>query len=244
MMNWGSTVTLAKNLIDGLLDLVYPPKCLVCGEFQPRYFCDECRRKISLIGSQVCRRCGAPVDQLPCKECSGRDLYFDEARSTAVYEDPLREAIHQLKFSCHSCIAPDLAEIMCEYVLNEQAAYGARSSDILVPIPVDKKRRRERGFNQSLLLAEQLAVTMRKPVVSDVLTRVKSVPPQSNLGYEERLVNLEGVFTVTDVHRIAGVKILLIDDVYTTGSTVNEASKTLKEAGASEVRVLTLARSI
>lgn len=245
MRNWADAEGLLHSVVNGVLDLVYPPKCLVCDAMQPRYLCPECVEKIHFLGPYFCcYRCGAPVEEGYCSECRGRELYFDGVRSVGTYEDPLREAIHQLKFSGHSVLAPELAELMVKFYMEQPAYYGIGSMDLLLPIPIDRARQRERGFNQSQLLARPVAAAARKPLLTNVLVRSRRTPPQSSLSYDERLVNLQGAFAVARPDAAVGRKILLIDDVYTTGSTANEAARVLKEAGAAEVYVFTLARSL
>lgn len=244
MMSWSSLKGAAQSLAEGLLDLVYPPKCLICGAFQPRYICPRCIDKINILGPYLCRRCGAPIDKSFCIECKGRELFFDSTRCVAVYDGVLREAIHLLKYSGQACLVSDLAELMISSYKSPIYPDMTKRIDVVVSVPTDKSRQLERGFNHSQLLAERLASAIGKPLLDHVLLRVSKAPPQSRLSYDERLLNLIGAFGVSSGVLIDGMSVLLVDDVYTTGSTANEAAKTLKEAGAREVHVFTLARSL
>lgn len=237
------TISIIRNIWDGILDLLYPPKCLVCGDMQPKYLCSDCLSQITFINPPVCRRCGAPVQENePCHGCSQVELGFDSARSVGAYDGVLKEAIHQLKYSGHRVMAPILGGLIVDY-LREQNAWLRRTSCI-VPIPIHSSRLRSRGFNQSELLAVEISRVFALPMVGASLVRWRSNQPQVDLPLDKRHENVQGIFRVIRADSIAGRSVLLIDDVYTTGSTVDSAARVLREAGAREVHVLTLARSL
>ncbi|MEN6372756.1 MAG: ComF family protein [Armatimonadota bacterium] len=235
---------LLKDIWGGLLDLIYPPKCLVCGEMQPKYFCDDCLAGIAWIKPPVCSYCGNPVDEKPCLECNRVEYAFDSARSVAAYDGTLKEAIHRFKYSGQRVLGPILAAFVVDYLRGKRDQL--RRVGCIIPIPIHPARLRYRGFNQSEILAEEIGKAFGLPVLMNVLNRTRPTRPQINLKREDRHSNVEGAFEVEPglAGRISGMKVLLIDDVYTTGSTSDAAARALKSAGAAEVHVLTLARSI
>lgn len=165
------------------------------------------------------------------------------ARSIAEYNGVLLEAIHKLKYNGKTSLAKPLGLMMAEKLSSALSPHSSvLTFDLIVPIPLHKKRLKERGFNQSLLLAREVA--KRHHIKMDYLNfkRVRFTEPQINLKGDERLKNVRGAFLVKDARVFKKMRILLIDDVYTTGATVMECSKVLKKAGAKDVYVLTLAR--
>jgi len=230
-----------RDVAGGILDLVYPARCVVCGDVQPSYLCAACLEKIEFIEPPVCARCGLPVDEGPCPECRRIRFAFAGARAVGVYEGVLRDAIHALKYSCHAVVAGDLGRLLADYLLEHPNFTEGVSC--VIPAPIHASRQRERGFNQSELLARAVAESLRAPLVTGVLRRIKATRPQVELPFEERVENVRGAFAVVDPAPIAAGRVLLIDDVLTTGSTAHEASSVLLEAGAAKVYVLTVARS-
>ncbi len=158
-----------------------------------------------------------------------------------MFDGALRDAIHALKYRSHEAVAEPLAEIMARAF----AGTGlARHADVLVPIPIHTSRLLERGFNQSELLARILARRIGVPLEPRVLRKVRKTAHQVDLPLDERGINIRNSFSVRRPERIAGKRVLLIDDVFTSGSTLNEAARVLLAAGAREVRAYTLARSL
>ncbi|MEN6520182.1 MAG: ComF family protein [Armatimonadota bacterium] len=232
-----------RDIWDGALDLIYPPKCLVCGEMQQKYFCDECLAGIAWIEPPVCSFCGKPIDEKPCLECNEMDFAFDSARSVAAYDGTLKEAIHKFKYSGQRVLGPVLAALVVDHLRRRDQI---RRVGCIIPVPIHPTRLRYRGFNQSEILAEEIGRAFGLPVLVQVLNRTRPTRPQVNLRIDERHGNVEGAFEVGpgSARRISGMKVLLVDDVYTTGSTSDAAARALKDAGAAEVHVLTLARSL
>jgi competence protein ComFC len=163
------------------------------------------------------------------------------ARALAAFEGSLQRAIHRWKYEGKTHLTPFFAEWMAEG-LNRH--WELRSVDFLVPVPLHPQRLRERGFNQALLLAEALSRRTGIPVLKTILEKRKPTLPQVNLGGVERERGLKGAFHVGEKEELRGKSVLLIDDVYTTGATVNECSKGLMKGGAERVDVLTLAHAI
>jgi competence protein ComFC len=230
-----------RDLWSGALDLVYPPKCLVCGEFQPRYLCVKCASRIDYLEPPVCDQCGLPVDDGFCRNIHCKTLSFTRARAVAVYDGVIRLAIHQLKYSGQTVLIDDFHTLLVDFLARND--HFASDATAVVPVPIHPSRERERGFNQSALLAEGIAEYLRLPLPTRALQRVGGLLPQVDLSEQERIENVRGAFKVLDAAALDGQRVLLVDDVLTTGSTASEASKTLRSAGVTRIYVLTLARS-
>ena len=238
-----TSLRFVSDFCSGVLDLVYPPFCLVCKERGDHYLCPECAKQIVTIGSPCCRKCGMPGDPgaYLCTDCQVRQYEFEQARSVGVYEDPLRKAIHALKYNFHLVMADPLADLMVKAFPD---TFLGRHTDVVIPIPIHHSRLLDRGFNQSEELALRFCKRVSIPLERKALIKRKKTRPQVDLPTDMRAANVEGAFEVTDANRVAGKRVLLVDDVLTTGSTVNEAAKALRAAGAMSVCAYTLARSI
>jgi ComF family protein len=167
--------------------------------------------------------------------------YFTMARALGAYEGSLREAIHRWKYEGKTYLTPFFAEWM-EEGLNRH--WGPHSLDLLIPVPLHTQRLRERGFNQALLLVKELSRRTGIPYRKTILQKKKPTIPQVNLSGTEREKGLRGAFQVIGKEELLGKSVLLVDDVYTTGATVNECSKVLLRGGAERVNVLTLAHAV
>jgi ComF family protein len=168
-------------------------------------------------------------------------LYFDTARSAVLHEGIIRTRIHQFKFGAQMEWTPALVELL----RIAYAGLGLSSPDLIVPVPLHPNRLKERGFNQSGLLAGELARKIKVPVSFDTIVRKKQTAPQTRLSRRERLKNVKGTFEIPNAQRVRGRRVLLIDDVFTTGTTLNECAKVLKrKGGASEVHAITVTRAL
>ena len=242
---------LLTGLCQNLWGFLYPLRCASCGTLKlpsnSTHWCDTCLSSLCWIRSPMCPRCGRPFPSLEeqedhlCEDCIQEESWFDEARSAVLYDHgSASRGILELKFSRRLYWAPILAELM-EVVVRE-TEWNERV-ELLVPVPLHLRRLRSRGFNQSALLAKFLGKRIGKPVTYRVLERFRWTPPQTRLSRQKRLQNLKRAFRVTKPELIEGKAILLVDDVFTTGATLNECSRCLKEAGASRVFGITVARS-
>ncbi len=221
-----------------LKELLFPSRCLICKKISKDVICRECLSKISVIKGPVCEICGSPIDKEGiCYKCKISPPYFSKACSYALYDGVIRTAIIRFKFEKKKSVGVFLGKILGEFVL--ELAWNA---DFIVPIPLSKERLRSRGFNQSEILALEISKIVGIPM-SLGLIRIKETKPSVNLNVEERLNNINRAFLLSDPN-LKFKKVLLIDDVYTTGATTNEASKTLLDRGIKEVKVVTLAREI
>jgi len=170
-----------------------------------------------------------------CEECITDEPSFEYARSYGIYKGALQEAIKQLKYHYIKRLSVPLSGLLLTLSLPDV--------DVVIPVPLHGRRLKERGFNQSALIAKHVSDTIKKPLLINSLVKTRDTQPQVGLTAEERKRNIKGAFSVYEPHRINGKRILLIDDVLTTGSTVRECSKVLKRSGARSIYVLTVARS-
>ncbi len=221
------------------LDLLFPLRCIECGN-EGSLICPYCRNRLSWIMTPVCPFCGVdkPLD-IPCTSCPVFQPVIDGIRAPFRFEGTIRSAVHQLKYRNLRAIAAPLAKMMADYLDDNPLPYG-----IIIPVPLHNKRLRERGYNQSELLAKEIAGLTGVRIEKDLLTRHRHTPAQvMTKSIQERRANLTGAFTCKS-ENINGKKVLLIDDVATSGATLDACAKALKSAGAVSVWGLTLARDI
>jgi competence protein ComFC len=222
-----------------LLDLVLPQRCGGCDHIGSLW-CAVCHSTVRPVCDPVCPHCGRPQrsDDL-CSQCrhTQRLHGIDGIRSAVVFEGPLRQAIHHLKYSGRSSLAEPLGDYM---VARWQA--GPLPADLIVPVPLHTARLRERGYNQSTLLARRLSNASALPVVEGALARIRATAPQITLNAAEREANVRDAFEAR-AELVISRRVLLVDDVCTTGATLAACSRALKAAGATSVWALTLARA-
>lgn len=240
---------MTARLLRRLLHTVFPMQCRTCDhalddDLVP-FFCQRCWNDITPIRSPGCHRCAHPFPspQTPrfgylCGACRKHPPAYNLAWTPYAYQSPLKEAIGLLKYRGKTQLAPALARLIVEITP------APPNVDVMIAVPLHPDRLREREFNQALLLAYHLAKQWNLPVLTDVLKRTKPTPPQTSLTRRERLKNLRRCFAVATPSAIEGKTALLVDDVFTTGTTVNECAKTLRKAGAQAIYVQTLARMV
>jgi ComF family protein len=229
------------------LDMLYPRRCVDCGVSSPsafRYMCWDCWSDAVKVEAPFCERCGDPVagaveHTYVCYSCSARKPAFDAARSAARYDGAIAEALRLLKYEKAMWLAPDLAKLMHGCL---EAEYSGMTFDLVVPVPLHHVRRRERGYNQSAVLARELGRLLMRPARDGAVRRVRPTATQTNLTAKERLSNVTGAFKHGRTVRLAGRHVLLIDDVMTTGATVNACAAALRKGGAASIHVITAAR--
>jgi len=210
-----------------------------CGKVG-QFFCAQCLGKLPRLLAPFCPKCGKPqASGIVCLDCQRRQSRIDGIRSPFRFEGPIREAVYQLKYRHLRAISPCLAELLTDYLrLNPLPA------EVVVPVPLHPRRLRERGYNQSGLLAKELGRRIDLPVIEDCLIRVKQAQPQVRaVNVEERRGNVADAFLCRD-RRVTGRQVILIDDVCTSGATLESCAVALKSNGASSVWGLTLAREI
>jgi ComF family protein len=218
------------------LDLLFPRWCLCCGR-EGDYICPACRRSLPVISPPVCARCGRPVAAgTLCPACAGAEVAIDGIRAPFLFDGLVRRAIHELKYNNLRDVAPALAGMLHEYL-----AENPLPCEVLVPVPLHPRRLRERGYNQSALIARELGRLSGAPVVEGSLVRSAYKSPQvRSSGVEERRRKVADAFACRD-RRLAGIKAVLVDDVSTSGATLNACAAALKSAGAASVWGLVIA---
>jgi ComF family protein len=221
------------------VDWIYPPVCAGCG-IPGEVWCAACQKSIKKINDNICDRCGYPgkFDLGECPGCDKHDPQYTKIRSCGVYQGSLKEAIHSLKYQSNLALGYFLSEILEAKLRNENW-----DIDLVVPVPLSKGRQKERGYNQAALLAHPLAKRMDIHYDSRSLTRQKYTESQVHLSAEERSRNMADAFSIKP-SVWTGKRVLIIDDVITTGSTINECARAIKEGGAVDVYGLSIARAI
>lgn len=231
--------TLLSTLRRLVVELLFPPRCASCDRAGPA-LCDPCRAALRRFEGTRCPRCDAPAaSPALCARCRGpeRELVaLDALRVVGPHEGTLRAAIHGLKYRGRRRSAEILGRLLSEAWLARPAA----PVDGVLPVPLHPDRERERGFNQAAALAEQVATRLERPLYLDRLERRRSTPPQVGAGRAERRTNVADAFVARDVE---GGHWLLVDDVCTSGATLEACAAALREAGAAGVSALALARA-
>lgn len=232
-----------RPLWNGFLDLLFPPapRCFFCqrqltGQTQ---ICLDCLHTISHPEGELCRRCGRPWHgPTPCPQCAGKNWAFTQARSVGPYHGELRLAVHRLKFRNQQAGARILAQLMFQSV---EASWWPEL-DGIVPVPLHPERLRQRGYNQAELLAYELSLLSHRPM-QPLLERRHPTPAQIGLSQQQRRANMQGAFRVAPgrQQQLQGKRLLLVDDVLTTGSTLDACARALRQAGCREVRAVTVA---
>jgi ComF family protein len=243
------------NFLGQFIDLIYPPRCSICEKFlwknrarkdqQELLFCNPCFDGFSEITSPLCPTCGRPFasevdeDHL-CENCLRKRPYYDAMRAPYLFEGGIMEAIHQFKYAGKSHLAKSLGPLLSSFA---KKWLGKLDGYLIMPVPLHPRRLRERAFNQSLLLARYVAALPALELDFLSLKRIRYTQPQTGLKTDERRKNVLWAFEIADRKVVKGRTVLLVDDVATTGNTLNECARTLKRAGAREVFCLTLART-
>lgn len=231
------------NILQSLLDLIYPPRCEVCGVLGPLALCHTCASDMVLVEAPYCQRCGLlqPVGtpQSTCPDCRDHRLHYDAARCVGLHTGSLRRAILNFKFENRRRLQEPLGALLAQRI-EEEPVLPLGQVDCLVPVPLHPSRRNWRGFDQALYLARGVEKRLGLPVLSDGLIRTRPTTPQVQLSPTQRHENIKGAFAGRP--SLQGKKILLLDDVFTTGATVNEAAKAARQSGATRVYVLTISR--
>jgi ComF family protein len=235
-----------RGVTDQLFGLLFPPVCAGCDKHvaQPGALCGACWRQVRFIEKPYCPVLGTPFShdlgaEILSAEAIAEPPPFDRARSVAVHEGVIRDMVHRLKYNDRTDLGPWMAGWMAR-----AGSELLEDCDVIVPVPLHARRFWVRRFNQSAELARHVARLAGKPFDPDALKRIKTTRQQVGLGLNERVVNMRGAFKVPETQdiKVRGRRVLLIDDVYTTGATVKAAARALLRGGASNVDVLTFGR--
>jgi ComF family protein len=230
-----------------MLDFALPPRCPGCGAItgQPHRFCHDCWRSLTFLGEPCCARCGLPFaypgdGEASCGRCLAEPPPFDRLRAAVAYGDVSRQVALKLKYSGR----PGLAETLAHFMLRHMPA--EEGDALLVPVPLHRWRIWKRGYNQAALIASALSRQTGAAVGLELLSRTRATPPLKGLGRRERALAVRGAFKVPPraKPRLAGRRIILVDDVYTSGATAAACARALKRGGAASVELLCWARVV
>lgn len=239
---------IVKKIAENTLNTLFPPRCFTCGEMVSEHgsLCGACWGGVDFISAPLCNRCGVPFEidvgeNEECMPCLQTPPPYASARAVFRYEGDSRRLITGYKYYDRTLATPMFSRWLARAGASQLAA-----SEVVVPVPLHPWRLLMRRYNQSALLAVALGKLAGKPALPDALRRTRHTTPQAGLTREERLANVRDAFAVSPKRAttIAGKRVLLIDDVLTTGATLNACAEALLEAGAQEVHVLVLARTV
>jgi ComF family protein len=233
-----------RALCGAAIDLLLPPRCLATGEIvdaqgmiSPAFW-----SQLQFIEDPFCKTCGIPfnfeiANDTLCAACLDREPVFDRSRSAVIYNDASRKLILSFKYG-------DRLHAVHTFIpwMLRAGQDMIDAADFIIPVPLHSRRLRERRFNQSALLAQEIAKRSGKPYIPDALLRTRHTAPQQGLNFKERGKNVHGAFSVNEKYSLKNKNILLIDDVFTSGATLNECARVMKAAKAASVSVLTIAR--
>jgi ComF family protein len=229
---------ISRAFATALLDLLYPPRCAACGEglasSAEEPFCEICREAVDPL-PPGCARCGRPGPDSPCGACLAAPPAFASCSAAALFGGPLADAVHALKYGDRPALARPLGTWLAGRVALPPGA-------AVVSVPLGRKRRLERGYDQAALLARTLCRATRRPRLPLAVRRIRETPPQVGRSREARLANVRGAFQAAP-SVVAGKDLVLVDDVVTTGATVDACAHALLQAGARSVAVVALARA-
>lgn len=239
-----------ESLASALKNILYPAHCFICSrlltqDIDTNPVCQNCYDKILLNLPGFCKKCGLGGQTQGaqyCSACKGKKFNFRRAFSACVYEEPIKTLIHLFKYDSRLKLRKLFAEIFIKFLRDYKIS--VREYDLFVAVPMHPTRLREREFNHSQVLAQDLAVEFNVPISSGDIERSRYGRPQMSLSERERMENIKGAFRLRHRERFSNKNILIIDDVFTTGSTVCEIALILNECNAKGVDVLTLARSV
>lgn len=224
------------------IDLILTPTCFSCGERldgAQDVLCHGCRQEAIPLSDNTCPRCYSLMEEGKCPSCDTGEIFYDFAHSAWVFQGPIKDVIHSFKYQSYSSLSTWLGEGMYRAFQEEEKL---QNCDLITPVPLYFTRKKDRGYNQSELLARHLS---KKSLIryDGLLRRTRFTASQTLLSKSEREHNLDGAFAIRRNKSVHGMRILLIDDVFTTGTTANQIAILLKEQGAKSVNIFTAARA-
>lgn len=221
------------------MGLLYPRTCCFCGKISEKEICSECGKKIIYIQEPRCKKCGKPVryeEQEYCQDCQRKPFYYEQGRSIWLHKEPVTWSIYQFKYHNRRIYGEFYAKELVRLFEKDIRNWGITR---IVPVPLHRKRRRKRGYNQAEVIAKHLGKMTGIPVDTKAIVRKYYTKPQKELGHKERKKNLQHAFERRKVWK-EPQKILVIDDIYTTGSTIDEISRIFCEKSNNKVWFLTI----
>lgn len=242
-------------LLKYLIDIIYPPRCHICGEFldsedslyekRRLLICDRCFMGLPFLHSPKCPICSVPLPDVGlkdhlCERCIQRPPYFTGIYSPFIYKNGLRDAIHEMKYNGKPQIGKTLGKLLSLYL---DSSILKSPISLVIPVPLHTKRLKSRGYNQSIIIARCLSQTFHVDLDFTSLIRSVNTDPQVELPMDRRRKNVKNAFSVINKENIRGREVVLVDDVATTGSTLNECSRVLRKAGARRVFCVVVARA-
>ena len=228
------------KLTEVIQELLCPPHCVICDSIMPvgEMICKECRKKLPFVGGVYCMKCGKPLEteEEYCLDCKRKKHYFTQGVSLWTYSPVLKKSMYRFKYSNKKYYAKYYAKEICD---KYRGIIENWSPDYIIAVPLFRKKEKKRGYNQAQVLAKHIGKELAIPVEKNVVARIRNTVPQKKLNDTERQKNLKGAFKI-ERNVVKFKRILLVDDIFTTGSTVDEISHLLLTNGAERVYVATL----
>ena len=234
--------TAAFKIVNFLLDVIYPKRCPVCGDIVSKRgadICPKCEKKLNYVEEPYCLKCGKPLidEREYCDDCCKKKHSYNEGRAVLCYDEVSSKSIYGFKYNSRQEYAKFYGRIMTEKLKRKIKAWNP---DLIVPVPVHKSKLKTRGYNQAALIARELSKSLKIPCRDDLVIRKSNTKVQKELNAKEREINLKKAFIVRE-NSVKLKSVLIVDDIYTTGSTIDSVARCLKEKGVENVYFVTLA---
>ncbi|UCG34941.1 MAG: ComF family protein [Candidatus Omnitrophota bacterium] len=230
--------------IHAFKDIIYPPLCFACErKIQEGYLCPECQDKVEYLFPPLCRLCSRPLsykNSYLCSGCIGKKSPFKRVISITAYKEPMTKLLHLFKYKNYDYLGRFLSHLMIQHI--ERIGLDLSCYQAIIPVPLHPFRRKERGYNQTELLAKQIANHFQIPLRNDIIYQKKDKTSQTKLKKEQREKAMQGVFIAKE--SLKGKNIVLIDDILTTGSTLKECALTLKKRNTKDIIAITLSKTL
>lgn len=228
-----------EEFVEKAISIIYPNICVLCGKNieADKCLCEKCRDDLEYIEEPMCKKCGKQLtqnEQEYCDDCKNKHHYFECGMGIFSYNEKIRKAIYDFKYNNMKSYAKFFGQQMATRS-KKQLAYW--KPEAIIPVPVSRKKYLKRGYNQAQLIGRELSRLTGIPMDTKILYRIRDTKPQKDMSKNERKKNLESAFIITE-NIVKYEVVVLVDDIYTTGSTIDECAKTLKEAGVSKVYFL------
>ncbi len=227
------------NLWEMCLGIFYPQTCCFCGKVSTKMMCDSCAGKIQYLSEPICKRCGKPIqkeEQEYCKDCTDNQFEYEQGRSLWIHQGLVKKSIYHFKYHNRRIYGRWYAQELFRLYGHKLKEWEI---DLIIPVPLHKRKKRRRGYNQAEIIAKYLGNLTNIPVDTKTVVRIRNTKAQKHLDNQERKRNLKSAFRVKETWKGAQ-NVLLIDDIYTTGATINGVATVLKEKGVQKVWFLTI----